>query len=299
MNSQQDSGENSKANLLLNESEELLMPLVKLLVSQGVGFPQLAARLKLVFMEAARRELLMEGAKPTDASISIRSGVHRKDVRTWREDDTEATPRKEVSVTDQVYTKWLSDAAYKDQDGKPKPIRMTGPTPSFEALVATITRDLHRRTVLDELLRLGLVRTSGQPQEGSVDASDWVVPIADSLVPRENLAEMLRFFTENGRDHLSASVENIVAVQHGVPAPFVERSVFARGLSSESVDQLGHLARQLWQPAFQQMVDAANQRFSSDKQTLAPGSEHRMRFGVYFFSEPEQCPLAKENGSKK
>jgi Family of unknown function (DUF6502) len=299
MNTPQDPGENSKAELLLSESEELLMPLVKLLVSQGVGFPQLAARLKFVFMEAARREILIEGSKPTDASISIRSGVHRKDVRSWREDTSETTPRKEFSVTDQVYTKWLADAAYKDQDGKPKPIPMTGPTPSFEALVASITRDLHRRTVLDELQRLGLVRTSVRAAEGTTEGLDWVIPIADSLVPRENLAEMMRFFTENGRDHLSASVENLVAVQHGVPAPFVERSVFAKGLSSQSVDQLGQLARQLWQPAFQQMVDAANQRYSSDKETMWPGGEHRMRFGVYFFSEPEQCPLANENGSKK
>jgi Family of unknown function (DUF6502) len=274
----------SRADLLLNESEELLFPLVKLLVSQGVGYPQLAARLKRVFMEAARQELLAEGAKPADASVSVRSGVHRKDVRSWRESDEQAAPRKELSTADQVYTKWLTDAAYKDNEGKPKAIPVTGPAPSFDALVLSITKDFHRRTVLDELVRLGLAKeiaSSSADDEGLT----WLQPIADALIPSNDLAEMLKFFSGNARDHMAASVQNIIAMRAGAPAPFIERSVFAQGLAAQSVDQLGALAKQLWQPAFQQMVDAANQRYQVDKDKLQPEDKHRMRFGVYFYSE--------------
>jgi Family of unknown function (DUF6502) len=274
----------SRADLLLNESEELLFPVVKLLVSQGVGYPQLAARLKRVFMEAARQELLAEGSKPADASVSVRSGVHRKDVRSWRESDEQAAPRKELSTADQVYTKWLTDAAYKDSEGKPKAIPVTGPAPSFDALVLSITKDFHRRTVLDELVRLGLAKeiaSSSANDEGLT----WLQPIADALIPSNDLAEMLKFFSGNARDHMAASVQNIIAMRAGAPAPFIERSVFAQGLAAQSVDQLGALAKQLWQPAFQQMVDAANQRYQVDKDKLQPEDKHRMRFGVYFYSE--------------
>jgi hypothetical protein len=275
----------SRADLLLNESEELLFPLVKLLVSQGVGYPQLAARLKRVFMEVARQELLAEGTKPADASVSVRSGVHRKDVRAWRESDEKAAPRKELSTADQVYTKWLTDAAYKDSEGKPKAIPVTGPAPSFDALVLSITKDFHRRTLLDELVRLGLAKeiaSANSPDEGLT----WLQPIADALIPSNDLAEMLKFFSDNARDHMAASVQNIIAMQASTPAPFIERSVFAQGLAAQSVDQLGALAKQLWQPAFQQMVDAANQRYQVDKDSIQPEGKHRMRFGVYFYSEP-------------
>jgi Family of unknown function (DUF6502) len=274
----------SKAGLLLNESEKLLFPLVRLLVSQGVGYAQLASRLKRVFMEAARQELLAEGSKPADASVSVRSGVHRKDVRSWRESDEQAAPRKELSTADQVYTKWLTDAAYKDGEGKPKAIPVTGPAPSFDALVLSITKDFHRRTVLDELVRLGLAK---EIASGSADDEGltWLQPIADALVPSNDLAEMLKFFSGNARDHMAASVQNIIAMRAGSPAPFIERSVFAQGLAAQSVDQLGALAKQLWQPAFQQMVDAANQRYQVDKGTVQPEEKHRMRFGVYFYSE--------------
>jgi hypothetical protein len=289
MSSSNQTNTESRAELLLNESEELLFPLVKLLVSQGVGYPQLAARLKRAFMEVARQELLSEGTKAADASISVRSGVHRKEVRAWRESDEQVAPRRELSTADQVYTKWLSDAAYKDSDGKPKAIAVTGPAPSFDALVLSITKDFHRRTVLDELVRLGLAKEIPSPS-APLDGSTWLQPIADGLVPSLDLADMLKFFSSNARDHMAASVQNILATQHDQPPPFIERSVFAQGLAVQSVDQLGALAKQLWQPAFQQMVDAANQRYQIDKETVKPGEKHRMRFGVYFYSEPQATP---------
>jgi Family of unknown function (DUF6502) len=285
MSTSNQSNPESKADLLLNESEDLLFPLVKLLVSQGVGYPQLAARLKRVFMEVARQELQAEGVKPADASVSVRSGVHRKDVRTWRESDEQVAPRKELSTADQVFTKWLTDAAYKDNEGKPKTIPITGLAPSFDALVLSITKDFHRRTVLDELVRLGLAKEiapTNAPDEGLT----WLQPISDALVPSNDLAEMLKFFSGNARDHMAAGVQNIMAMQAHTAAPFIERSVFAQGLAAQSVDQLGALAKQLWQPAFQQMVDAANQRYQIDKDTLPSEGKHRMRFGVYFYSEP-------------
>jgi Family of unknown function (DUF6502) len=290
----------SKADLLLNESEALLSPLVKLLISQGVGYPQLALRLKQVFIEAAKTELLSEGTKPADAAISVRSGVHRKDVRAWRENQapyqgqTLHKSRKELSVADQLFTKWLSDAAYKDANGNPKAIPISGPAPSFDALVLSITKDFHRRTLLDELIRLGLVseqighpnEPTDEPTEEPTQAMQWVVPIADGLVPQADLAEHLRFFSANSHDHIAAGVANILAGLSHCPPPFLERSVFAKGLSAQSTDQLSQLARQLWQPAFQQMVDAANQLYAIDQHLDELTSNQRMRFGIYFYSEP-------------
>jgi hypothetical protein len=285
MSSSKNETSESRTELLLSESEELLQPLVKLLVSQGVGYPQLANRLKRVFMEVAKQELLADGGKPADASVSVRSGVHRKDVKAWRESDKQLTVRKELSTADQVYTRWLTDAAYKDSDGKPKAIPITGPAPSFDALVLSITKDFHRRTLLDELVRLGLATEVAAPAN-SKQEDIWLQPIAEGLVPSQDLAEMLKFFSANTKDHMAASVQNILATQRQALAPFLERSVFAQGLAVQSVDQLGHLAKQLWQPAFQQMVDAANQRYQVDKVTVKPEDKHRMRFGVYFYSEP-------------
>ena len=80
----------ASGDVLLEQALALIGPLARLLVANGVGYTQLAARLKPVFMAAAQAELQASDKKTTDAAISLLSGVHRKDVRAWT--DARATP---------------------------------------------------------------------------------------------------------------------------------------------------------------------------------------------------------------
>lgn len=66
---------------VLTQVLAMLQPLVVWLLRSGVGYTDLTAALKPVFLEAARAELARTGAKQTDSAISLLSGVHRKDVR--------------------------------------------------------------------------------------------------------------------------------------------------------------------------------------------------------------------------
>lgn len=269
----------SRADLLLDETGKLLEPLVRLLIAQGVGFPQVSALLRNVFMQAAKAELQAQGHKITDAAISVRSGVHRKEVRHWSESQHSEqpagpAPARSVSLAEQVFTRWLTDAGYRGADGKPAALAHGGPAPSFESLASSVSKDFSRRTVLDELIRLGLVR----------EESDRIVPIAAAMVPKHSIAELARLLSAHVHDHLAAGAANIAAADRDQPAPFLEQSVYANGLSNLSVEQLSILARQLWQPAFQSMVDSARQRYAIDRERGVSG---RIRFGVYFYSEPD------------
>ncbi len=283
--------------LVLSHALEMLAPLVRLLVSQGVGYPRLAQALKQVFMQAALEELHREGRRVTDAAISVRSGVHRKDVRAAGatlastaaasaaaasdasasaaapSDATSGRRRGAGSVADQVYTRWTTDAAYRDADGRPSALPLAGPAPSFDTLVSAVTRDLSRRTVLDELVRLGLARE----HEGRVE------PLADAAIPRADLARMLEFLSDHVHDHLAAGEANLRAARAGDKPPFLEHALYANGLSDASIEQLRQLAVQLWRTAFGQIAEAARQRHAIDREH---GRDGRLRFGVYFYSEP-------------
>ena len=59
----------------------VLRPLVRPLVHQGVTYPALAAALKRIFLDEARRELQRRGMVATDSALTLLSGVHRRDVR--------------------------------------------------------------------------------------------------------------------------------------------------------------------------------------------------------------------------
>lgn len=278
-------------DLVLAQSLAMLQPLVRLLVSQGVSYSALTKALKTEFVQAAREQLSNEGAKVTDAAVSLRSGVHRKDVRVLNQpltgdgdsagplsaSSTTADAPRALSLAGQVYTIWTTDARYLDAKGKPMTLPVTGPAPSFESLARSVSTDLSRRTILDELGRLGLVK----------EESATVEPMAAALVPTKRLTDTLHFLSENVTDHLSAGVTNLNAVADEASPPYLEHSMYAAGLSNDSVAQLANLAGQLWKTAFTQSVDAARKRYALDE---SQGHTGRIRFGVYVYSEADEAP---------
>lgn len=264
---------------LLSKSMEMLTPLVQLMIAEGVSYPRFIYALKDVFLAAAKAELHREGRKLTDAAISVRSGIHRKEVRTRSIDegipsDSKPLTRSALSLAEQVYTRWLTDARYRASNGRPAALPITGPAPSFESLATSITRDFSRRTVLDELVRLGLVQ----------EDADRAIPLAENIVPKADLAEMISYYSVQLHDHLAAGAANVRAVSQGVTPPFLEQSLYANGLSDESLEWLSQLGRQIWKSTFDQMVGAATQRLAGDE---AHGHRGRMRLGIYFYSEPD------------
>jgi hypothetical protein len=261
------------AELALREAETLMAPVAQWLLRSGVSYPVFAELLKSVFLKAAREELAHGEAAPTQSALSLLSGVHRKDVRAILEapDSSRATPRPTLSS--QVFTRWLTDRRYRTPDGKPRRLPRAGERRSFESLCRELSNDLHPRTVLDELLRLGHVDIDG----------DDVVVLVQAFVPTPRLDEMTALFAANASDHLAAAVSNIT--QDG--PKFLEQSIYADGMTAESIELMHEAARQAWAKAFESVVARARERVDHDS---AGDGDLRMRFGAYFFSEPAGVP---------
>ena len=257
------------AQLALREAGGLMTPIVRWLLRHGVSYSAFSDMLKAVFVQVARDELTQGGARVTHSALSVLSGVHRKDVRLLADALPSAATPRNIPLASQVFTRWLADAAYRGPDGKPRALPRSGPTLSFEVLARQLSTDVHPRTVLEELLRLGLVHLDG----------DEVVPQVAAFVPVAGLAEMTSLFSANAADHLAAAVHNLT-----FDGPkFLEQSVFANGLSAASTQMLAESARQAWSRNFDAMVTQARQRIKLDKTS---DENFRVRYGVYFYSEP-------------
>jgi len=280
-------GTPTSADVLLAESVAMLAPLVRLLVASGVTYPQFAAALKTSFLRAAHAELERGSKKVTDSAVSLLSGIHRKDVRALTSDGVLRASHLDrmLSLPDEIFTRWTNDPNYLDVDGLPKVLPMRGRTPeesSFEQLAQSISRDFHPRSILDELVRLGLADVQ----------ADMVRLRAYTYVPREDFDKTLGYVRTNVADHLAAASQNLRAVQQGKPGEFLEQSLYADELSVESVIELHRLARRIWESALRRMFALANERSRIDEQG-APGSQvMRMRFGTFFYSEAS-TPLSE------
>lgn len=272
------------ARLALREAAVLMAPVAQWLLRHGVSYPAFADLLKTVFLEAARGELERGDAKPTQSALSMLSGVHRKDVRTLAQAPASARSAPRPPLSAQVFTRWLTDPRWRGADGKPRALPRAGGRRSFESLCFELSNDVHPRTVLDELLRLGAVALDGE----------HVVVRAASFVPTARLDEMTALFSASASDHIAAAVSNLTT-----SAPrFLEQSVYADGLTPVSIDLLQDAARQAWAAAFEAVVTRARERVDLDRVT---DGDRRMRFGVYFFSEaaPHVDSPSKPGRSKK
>jgi Family of unknown function (DUF6502) len=284
------SGPTRVKELLLDDAVETLAPLIRLWLSNGIGFTEISKALRSGFIDLAEQELETHHRKATDAAVSLLSGVHRKEVKSHRSDRHATTAHnesdKELSYAEQVFTKWSTDAAYLTTEGKPATLAVGGPAPSFETLVSAITRDFSKRTVLDELLRLGLVS----------EADEMVTPLSEGMVPKSGVIDLAKYFHQHVRDHLAAGAANLLAVSKEEKAPFLEHSMYVNGISDASIEMLSHLAKTQWKQVFDASVNAAQQRYNIDQQHEHRG---RLRFGVYIFSEPSRPDTTAPAPSKR
>ena len=265
----------------------LLRPLVKAMIAHGITLPALTRMLKEIFVEVAESEFALEDRPSTDSRISMLTGVHRKDVRTLRSADRSGTGEmgSRVSAFTSVIGRWLADPALTDSDGRPVALpRQARSGPSFEALAASVSNDIRPRTILDELLRQGVVREEIETGLLRLEAEAFVGPA--------EIGQQAHFFSENVGDHIAAATENLLA-EPGA-APFIERAVFYNRLTPGSVAEIEGEARRLSAAALARLNRLAFARQQHDAQDPAAGE--RFRFGVFFYRATEDAGPDREGG---
>ncbi len=272
----------SRADLSLAAALRVMAPLVELLLREGVTYPRLANALKKTFLESATQVLEAGSARVNDSSLSTLTGIHRKDVREWRAVGQPRPQAKTFSAVMEVFTRWANDPDYCDKRGRPRVLDRTGGPGSFEALAASVSRDVHPHALLQELVRLGVACRVDTPSNGG--DCDKVSLRVDAFVPKEGTAEMLQLFSDNVGDHLAAAAYNLKADS----TPMLEQSVYADSLRPESAAALGTLARQIWSNAFHDFVRDAT--VLSDQDRGQPGADQRIRVGMYFYHGPNLEP---------
>jgi hypothetical protein len=248
----------------------LLRPLVRLLIRSGITFPMITELLRELYVNVAEYDFALPGKEQTDSRVSLLTGIHRKEVRRLRGAGApvNAVPAT-VSQTSRILARWLADPEFSDGDGHPLPLPRTAEPsqPSFERLVASVTRDVRSRAVLDEWLDREII---------VIDDQDRAVLVEAAYVPRSGDNQQLYYLGRNLHDHIAAAVANVEA-----PSPqFLERAVHYDGLTEEIAKQLQQRSREVAMQALQKL----NREAHSASDGVLPG-RWRWNFGVYVYSE--------------
>ncbi|MFQ6547584.1 DUF6502 family protein [Aestuariibius sp. 2305UL40-4] len=237
--------------------DRLLVPVAKLFLSLRVPFPQAAEMLKRAYIDAAGRDL-------TDSRLSLLTGLQRRDIGRLR---SEPVREDRPDPLARIVARWVAD-----HDGAP--LLRRGPAPSFDSLAASVFKDVHPKSLLDQLVEAGtaaladtgeitLLRRFHKPETGSDEQRDYLA--------------------RNVGDHLLAAIANLEAEK----PPFFERAVHYNRLSAASIARLEGRYRERQAQLLEEINTLAAELQNAD---LADDARHigRFRAGGYFYSEDQK-----------
>ncbi len=264
----------------------LLSSVARLGVAKGLPYAQVEEMLRQAFVQSAARAHpgLPEHRKVS--RISTTTGINRREVTRLVQAlaQPEAAAAKPRSLASEAFAHWRTQPVYRDQAGQPRVLPRLGAEPSFETLAQAITRDVHPRSLLDELVRLGLAHWD--------ESTDQVRLARETFVASGDSARQLGFLGDNVGDHLRAAVDNVLG---GNDRLHFEQALFADGLSQASMESVRPAVRAQWQQLLAALVPALETRVEQDTQQDPP-AQGRLRVGLYTYHEG--TPAVPEQASK-
>lgn len=251
----------------------LLGPMARLALAHGVSFSALEEMLKEAVVDEALKAQSTQTPSRMVSRISVATGLNRREVTRLTQRRRNAREVRHLPAAE-VFTRWQTDPAYCDGHGVPRPLprlQQTPGEPSFESLAHSVTRDVHPRSLLDELCRLGIARLDGE--------TDKVELVRNAFVPNDAQAAMLGFLGDNVGDHLNAAVSNVIAAE----PPHFEQAVFADELSLESVAAVRRMVLGSWENLMKGAVPFLEGLIDEDRKLGRP-QQNRIRIGLYSYS---------------
>ncbi len=260
----------------------VLAELARMAIDGGVRFGPLEELLKEAMVQAAMRATAQTGStdSPSVSLLSAMTGIHRKEVKRLAQSEERSPRRAEQSPASEVFTRWRTHPDWRGADGKPLVLpRRAGRADvrCFDRLAREVTSDVYPKTLLDELLRLGLVDLDPRTERVSLARS--------SFVPTGDIRAVIALASANVADHVAAMRSNLVAIERSEQPPFLEQALFADGMGPVSSRDACELAIREWQQVLGSLAPRLQDLEDGDRAAGLPAT-HRFRVGMFCYAEP-------------
>lgn len=263
---------NTEQQALLAALSQLLDPIAQLCISKGLTVQVIEEQLRNALVRAARNAYGDAPGQRLTSRISTTTGLTRREVARL-ESHSAPGPGVRRSPVTELFTRWLSDPALRGPDAQPAALPRHGPMPSFEALAQSVTRDVHHRTLLEELCRLKLAEHD--------TSNDTVRILRDAFVPRGDWARMVAFLGDNVGDHLRAAAANVL----GDGRQHLEQAIYADELSQASLQAARDLMTQQWRNLLEEVAPRLEALIAADR-AAGRVQDHSLRIGLFTWSQP-------------
>jgi hypothetical protein len=255
----------------------LLRPIVRQLIAQGITYPAFCRMVKQIYLDVAQREFPLSFKRQTDSRLALMTGLNRKEIARLRE--LRATDQPGLAVEDTLVThvigRWMAGPPFADADGTPKRLAYESArpnVPSFARLVRELGADIPVRSVLDELLRIGLVELM---PDGDVRL------LREAHIPAQDVPRKLTLLGSDPAELFTTIVHNIEHPE----SPRLQRKVVYDNIGAQALTELRVAAARLGEQ-FIRRANALLASYDRDRNAAAPGGKRtRVVLGAYYFDE--------------
>jgi len=255
---------------------KLMRPLVKLLLRYGVSHSEFVEALKRIYVSVAEseQEFRVEDRKQSVSRISVLTGLNRKEVSRIQalpsDEEFEVTTHNRAA---QVVDGWLRGSAYQDSNGEPIDLSLGGDSVSFSTLVKTYSGDMPVRAVLDELIRVGVVKKLG---------NGMLSLCSRAYIPQKSDTEKLDILGVSATDLLNT-------LEHNIPRPLensrLQLTLAYDNLPEETVEEFKKMSEEHAQNTLLLLNDWLSKQDRSVNPSVSGHGCYRAGLGMYYFEE--------------
>jgi len=215
---------------LLETYRRVLRPLVRILVRTGVRYDEFLELIRRIYVESAVRDGLGDGVPLTRARVSITTGVARRDVDRFIDNEGEMPPlgKSLTRSLSEILHEWHTNPQFVGPYGIPLELEL-GVTKGrgFHELVHFVNPTLDSMVAFEELSRLRAVIRSGA---NHVRAVSRVLKPVEEMSPTQlevfgnaltRLADTVQFNMD--AKNVEKRLEQAVISDHGLPKEAVPK----------------------------------------------------------------------------
>ncbi|MDH5180921.1 MAG: DUF6502 family protein [Gammaproteobacteria bacterium] len=263
-----------KDNVLQKALWKMLLPLVRVLLRQGVAFDTLSEILRRLYVEVAEKEFSLPGKKQTVSRISTITGLSRKEVTRLKQEaeiDLDEL-NMQYNRAARVITGWVRDADFHDARGQPAALTLEEGQQSFAELVKRFSGDIPPRAIADELIRTGAIEMT----------SNGLIQLKQhAFVPDRDELEKLKI--------LGTDVSGLIAtIDHNIHDPqpaYFQRKVFYTAIPESMLPELRTVLADQAQSCLEQMDRTMAKHDSDANPELGEPGNKKAGVGIYYFEE--------------
>lgn len=262
------------ATILQRAIEQLLRPLVRLLLRQSVSFGAFQEMAKRVYVDAALKDFQIPGRKPSASRVAVLTGLTRKEVQRLLVAEPESGNgiAERYNRAARVLTGWARDADFRDRKGEPRELDVDGDT-GFAALVRRHSGDMPARAVLDELLRVGAVE---QADDGRLRL------VTHAFVPQRSLDDKIGILGRDVADLIATIDHNL---EHGETDPRFQRKVMYQSIAVSDLPAFRKASATDAQALLEKLDRWLAAHDHDDPPGQPPSSRARVGLGIHYFEE--------------